>query len=595
MAIRVLPSRPGVYISEQSAGSPAISTALFQRTYILGTSTKGDLEPFQLGSYDDFINFFGNSEAVTKNTINAYLQNTKLGLFFVKVPTAYTSEVVLSASYVSEVVLSVFALNTVYTVTVGGAVFTKTAVSGDTINSIIDYFVTSINTSLNVSVNNVVMAHHIKNSANENDYSGRKFIVRSIDALTFTISCSTASASTPSNTGGFALTQKYKATIEGVIFEKTAVWGDKIQSAIDYFVEAINSSYAINNEVMAHHIKNSIGENDYSNGKFIVRSINEETFAISCLNASASNPSKESINYWDYVGATQRITNSYKTERLGFLVCPEAFYTLNELYERNIVANSMEAAARSLGWMTFIDAGSPNIVDRPSKLTSEFKNVASPRGHLAAYYPWLVDTNGNSVSFAAMTAGYALQRFEKEGIQHPPAGNLYPFAGISGVAFKLSDSQRDFLSDISVNPCIFRRGFGYVPYDVKTLSLNTDFRFINHRVIFSCIERTIFDTIENSNAVFSANGGGGVFYLTLRNIALDVLDTFYNAGALYGLTAGDAYDCRCDASIQTSEALERGIVTALIYAVPASTVRQIDAVVYRVKIGGIPQAILQTL
>jgi hypothetical protein len=490
MAIRVLPSRPGVYISTQSAGNPAISTALFQRTYLLGTSTQGTLEPFQLGSYEDFINFFGNSEAVTKNTINTYLQNTKLGLFFVKVPVAYTSEVTLS----------VFGVGTVYGVTVGDVVFTVTAVTGDTITTI-----------------------------------------------------------------------------------------------VDNFVELINNSYSINNEVMAHHIKDGAGVNDYSTRKFVVRSINGEEFTISSSSGTATAPSTVTINYWDYVGAAQRIVNSYKTDPLGFLVCPEAFYNLDSLYQRNIVANSMEVAARNLGWMTFLDAGSPDIVSRPSQLTAEFENVGSPQGHSAAYYPWLIDTNGNHISLAAMTAGYALQRFEKEGIQHPPAGNSYPFVNISSVAFKLSDPQRDFLADIRVNPCIFRRGYGFVPYDVKTLSLNTDFRFINHRVILSCIERTVFDTIENSNVAFKANSGGGAFYLTLRNIIIDILDAFYRAGALYGLTYRDAYDCRCDATVQTPEALERGVLTALIYAVPATTVRQVDAVIYRVKIGGIPQAILQTL
>jgi len=492
MSIRVLPSRPGVYISEQSAGTPPISTALFQRTYLLGTSTQGTLEPFQLGSYDDFINYFGNSETVTKNTINTYLQNTKLGLFFVKVPVAYTSEVTLSAK----------TTGTIYSFKIGDITFTRTATETDTI--------------------------------------------------------------------------------------------DKI---IDYFIDAINNSDAINNEVMGHHLKDSLGANDYSDSSFIVRSINEQIFTITDLSeyTSPSLPSTTNINYWDYVGATQRIANSYKNERQGFLVCPEAFYNIESLPQRNIVANSMEVAARNLGWMAFIDAGSPDIVTRPSQLTAEFENVTSPTGNTAAYYPWLIDLNDNHVSLAAMTAGYALQRFEKEGIQHPPAGNSYPFVNVSGAAFKLSDPQRDFMADIRVNPCIFRRGFGYVPYDVKTLSLNTDFRFINHRVIFSCIERTIFDTIENSNTLLRANGGAGAFYLTLRNIIIDILDTFYNAGALYGLTARDAYNCRCDAGIQTSEALERGVVTALIYIVPASTVRQIDAVAYRVKIGGIAQAILQTL
>jgi len=82
-----------------------------------------------------------------------------------------------------------------------------------------------------------------------------------------------------------------------------------------------------------------------------------------------------------------------------------------------------------------------------------------------------------------------------------------------------------------------------------------------------------------------------LFYVKLRSVIENVLAIYYNNGALYGATPELAYAVRCDQTIQNPADLQAGIVTALIYIVPALTARQLSLVVYPIQIGGIQSAL----
>jgi hypothetical protein len=115
---------------------------------------------------------------------------------------------------------------------------------------------------------------------------------------------------------------------------------------------------------------------------------------------------------------------------------------------------------------------------------------------------------------------------------------------------------------------------------------------VSTRIIMSCIERTIYRTLDISGLLFESIGGRGIFYIKLKNVLEGCVARFYEGGALYGDRPEDAYAIKCDESVQNAADLEAGIVNAEIYAVPAATARQIRGVVFRVSIGNIPQALL---
>ncbi|MDF5718699.1 MAG: hypothetical protein PUP93_33745 [Rhizonema sp. NSF051] len=489
MTIQALPARPGIFLFEDTAGTTPPATALYTRTYFVGTSTSGAyLTPTPLGSLDDLTNLFGSTPAITRNTISAYLANTLQGLFFIRVPIASVSTV-------------------------------------------------TVNTAVPGAIASIILA--------------------------------------------------------GVTINYTVATTDTIPTVIDALINAINNSPLLNTEFLAHHDIDGSGNNNYANKLFFVRAVNGVTFTISGSTSvtTAVGTANTTAARWDFIGAIQALQYSQKSADLGFIVCPEGFYNQAALYDRNAIANTMEQTARKLGWMALIDSANPSIVNHPRLVPAEFANCSAVNGHMAAYYPYSLDTNNNDISSAALTAAFGLQKYAALGVEEPPAGIKYPFEGIGGLEFTLSAPQKDLLASSQVNAIIFKRGVGYVPFDAQTLSLNTSYKMISTRVILNCIERTIFDTIDNSDYLFRSIGSRGLFYLTLRNTILGILHQFYVGGALYGNLPGDAYAVRCDASIQDPASLEKGIIVAQIFVVPAVTVRQISGIVYRVQIAGLATAL----
>jgi len=297
------------------------------------------------------------------------------------------------------------------------------------------------------------------------------------------------------------------------------------------------------------------------------------------------------LNFWDYLSAIDRLTQTEIESPLGFIVCPEAFYTLPNLSDRTVVGNKLENAARSLRWFAMIDPGQPTIVNHPLLAKLDFAGMNAIQGHSAVYYPYLTDNFGNDVSPSIMVAAYALQSYEFLGIDKPPAGSDYPFMGIAGVRYTLSNAQKGDLAQSRINIIVKKSGVGIVPFDTLTRAIDPKYSMISARVILNSIERSIYESIDISGAMFSSNRSKGLFYVKLRSVIENVLAIYYNNGALYGATPELAYAVRCDQTIQNPADLQAGVVTALIYIVPALTARQLSLVVYPIQIGGIQSAL----
>jgi phage tail sheath protein FI len=163
---------------------------------------------------------------------------------------------------------------------------------------------------------------------------------------------------------------------------------------------------------------------------------------------------------------------------------------------------------------------------------------------------------------------------------------------VARLRYTLSKAQQGDLAQSRINTLLYKNGVGFVPGDTLTRSTDPNFRFIHTRVIFNCLERTIYKTLDASGLLHESIGGRNLFYLRLKMTVEGVVARFYDGGALYGITADGAYAVNCDETIQNNADLEAGIVNVDVYAVPAANARQIRNTVYRVQIGNIPQALL---
>ena len=492
LTLTSLPPRAGIFVYEQTAGPTPPALALYRRTYLLGSASMGDGgEAIPIGSLDDFDNTFGSKSAIVRNSIEAYLKNTKQGLFYRRVLPYPVLKVTL------------------------------------------------------------------------------------IDASpTFSLEINSVALTVPRTTGS------------------------TLATLLASLVTTINDTEALNTVVEAEFELDDAGAHVFSNAFFWLRSKNGKPITVTNLQGMTVKTTSDELKYWDYLRTLEDLAEDMGEEPLGFVCCPQAFYELTHQHERTVVGNTLEAAARQLGWMALLDPGHPDLITSPLKAKADSDAYVAPRGHSAYYFPYAVDSDDDDVAPSVLVAAFAMQRYEQEGIHKPPAGPGYPFIGISGLRYALkgsrlskSASDLDFLASNRINPLLYKRGVGFVPFDSYTRSTNTNFRHISTRVILSIIERSIQDTLDSSGLLFDAIGSRGIFFLKIKNTIEGVLARFYEGDALYGIRPEDAYTVICDSSIQDSADLEQGIIHADVYCVPAGTARQIRVNVFRVQIGKMNQAL----
>lgn len=381
-------------------------------------------------------------------------------------------------------------------------------------------------------------------------------------------------------------------TINGTAITFVPDASPTLQEIITGLLTLINDEEAINLDVEAEYVLGSDGLPNYVGGQFRLRAKRGATLTATGTGGvtvgAVTTPT--TMNYWDWVGALRDL-KKYDDEPLGFLACPQAFLQLTNQFERTQVGNTMEEVARALDWFAYIDPYSPTVIDHPRKAKADAAGYNAVLGHSAYTYPYFVDTDLDLVAPSVAISAVALRRYQERGIQEPPAGVECIIDGISGVQYTLNTSQKIDLADSNVNINIYLPGYGSMPFDALTRSEDPAFLMINGRVILSCFQRTLRNTLRASRLLFRAVDGPGRFYSTLRLTVTGVCDLFYNAGALYGVTPGDAYYVRCDASMQEAANLEQGIITFQVYLVPVPISRRIKGYTYRVQIDQLAQTV----
>jgi hypothetical protein len=363
--------------------------------------------------------------------------------------------------------------------------------------------------------------------------------------------------------------------------------GNSAQEIIEGLVAAINDNTAINTAVQAEFEIDDAGANVFSNSLFYLRSLDPSvTFtATGTANLTISAVAAPATpNYWDYIYV---INNAYTdVMEQGFIVCPEAFYSLTRQYERTQVATTMEnvAATELFDWMAFVDPGPPGTIDTKAEFKTEGELITTSRGHVAYYCPWIKDTDNDWVSPALGAATVALRRYAAEGFNQPPAGPAYPLRGVSAVQTVISQSEHADLNANQINVVRFLRGIGYTVYGGRTRSVDPFYRFINTRIILNIYARTLRETLMTGKFLFSVIDGQGVLFNRIKETADLVAYRFWSGSAFFGNNPQDAFLNVCDRTNNPAVDLENGIVRLDSYVAPSPTAERIFVGVFRVAI-----------
>lgn len=459
---------PGVYVREIPAGAtPEITT--FNRLYLLGTAAalatdRLPLTPYQIASYDDFLNQFGGSSAVILNTIEYLFK------FYPNAQVFYAA-------------------------------------------------------------------------------------VEKAEQRTITVV-------QPVTAGAHTLTFDIGGTPTAVTY--TAVGTDTAQIVIDALLAAVNDNTALNQLVEIETAINNDGESDYTAGEFYVRAklpnkalpslTSSAKLALSPLSPAAAPTATD----WTY-----GITASFGEDLpQGYLCIPEPFYTMPRQADRTAVQQAIElfTSDQAINWIGIVDSGPPALIDDSSAMEAERLNYTSTRGHTWYIGPWPKDSDNDYVSPAAMQAVFALKRNSIESFVQPPAGTGYPLVGLRDLDFNVTTNQHATLNQAGVNVIKPIRGKGLCVYGARTMSIDPLYRFCNTRVILNVYARSLYDSLANSNLVFTVIDGEGTLFNRVKQVADTLCFRLLEAGALYGASPDDAFLNICDARNNPDLDLQGGAV-----------------------------------
>ncbi len=229
-------------------------------------------------------------------------------------------------------------------------------------------------------------------------------------------------------------------------------------------------------------------------------------------------------------------------------------------------------------------------IDDAQKLLEDSQQYFNARGFIAYYGPYLKNASGAWLPPSPYVTGVAIRRYRSEGFQYPPAGVKYPLNGVSAVQVPINSTQQDILNPKGCNVCRTLPGYGSTVFIWGGRTrINQDdaeqrlFQFVNTRVIMNVVYGSLRKAFDSQ--IFNVIDGFGLIYNKIISIGNSILNELYVRGALFGSKPGQAFQVICDERIQTTAALESGIVNAKVFVVPVPTLERIEVDLIRVAIG----------
>lgn len=144
------------------------------------------------------------------------------------------------------------------------------------------------------------------------------------------------------------------------------------------------------------------------------------------------------------------------------------------------------------------------------------------------------------------------------GVFTPPASDDFTLEATNGPIWQVSKSGHALLNGKGINIIKTINSNAYV-MGSRTLSQNDLYNRQNARVILSLYVRTL-KTALKAGLVLKPLSSGGAFLESLKVKADRVSRAFYSAGLLDGASENEAFNNKCDASINPLSALQTGVI-----------------------------------
>lgn len=262
----------------------------------------------------------------------------------------------------------------------------------------------------------------------------------------------------------------------------------------------------------------------------------------------------------------------------------QAIQTLNEVDEVSVcLAPGMWSARIHDALINFCDSDRDSfaILDPPNGL--DIPGIRSFRQRFnttfaALYYPWLEVTdpnNGRDVTLAPSghIAGIYARVDIESGVHKAPANE--PLRGITKLTQAITSADQALLNPEGVNALRFFPDRGNLVWGGRTLSTDSDWKYINLRRLFIFLEHSIDKGTQW--AVLEPNNEA--LWTKVRQNAGDFLSNLWREGVLPGSTSEQAFFVKCDRTTMTQEDLNQGRLTCLI---GVALVKPAEFVIFRI-------------
>lgn len=197
------------------------------------------------------------------------------------------------------------------------------------------------------------------------------------------------------------------------------------------------------------------------------------------------------------------------------------------------------------------------------------------------YYPWIkvenpIGTGSDSevlIPPSGHVAGVWARTDESRGVWKAPANDT--LRGVLDVERNITQTEQGVLNPIGVNAIRPFGTRGIRIWGARTLSSDTDWTYLNVRRLFNMIESTILEGTQW--AVFEPNNVA--LWEGVNRTLTGFLTGLWQAGALFGASASEAFYVKCDATTNTPQSIDEG---KLIVEVGLAPVKPAEFVIFRI-------------
>jgi len=211
-------------------------------------------------------------------------------------------------------------------------------------------------------------------------------------------------------------------------------------------------------------------------------------------------------------------------------------------------------------------------------------SVLQPREQYASskfaafYFPWLkildpVTGSAKSVPPGGFIAGIYARTDVERGVHKAPANELV--RDIVDLEYQIKDSDQDILTSQHVNSIRKFPGKGILVWGARTLSGESDWKYVNVRRLFILIEQSIAKGTRW--VVFEPNNES--LWVEFRESIIQFLTQCWKDGTLMGTKPEQAFFVKCDRTTMTQEDIDNGKLICVIGLAP---VKPAEFVIFRI-------------